>query len=543
VEAGNGAPQEEVRKSSCPLTSWVSRPPTDRTWFEEKGHRKLGLVVSVLADVPAAPVTIESLAPAEGYPGDELEIRGSGFTRTSRVTIAGVAAPTVYVARDRLVARIPLGGTAEAPEVLGLGEVPVTADGSEATPLNLLPLPDDPHPPGEVFQAALAELRSTAIDLVPLTQASFDLLGDQKLTPDQARLLDALQSVLPELGPMLNDPAIDELATQGNASALPLFERLLLAKLGDPMSSTAPLRTHSTRSGWRGVLESCSDARLDGEAWIALREPVASRAHRADKFTDAVTLFCVPLTLALPAAGPTCARLALGGTVTNLALAQAVETCGLITELSITLDGNPATQVPISYASKTVIATITTQNQWDSFGSWKLLVDFNNVVLDYLKIALLPPALRAALDIILGLLDVKDGDTPSVPVGDPVPRRIGFGRLQPNLCVDELIYINVGIRDAGDPLSGASVWLKDADLPPVPNPASISCTRSLSHSPGILDVERGKSFTVTWLPQDLDGDGSARDDVPSDCRDDDPRSSNFFSVRVSEVAFDSLSIV
>ncbi len=230
-----------------------------------------GLVnVGKINDFITVPIRIDSLKPEKASTGMEVIIAGEGFSKDLQILFGDQNIEPNSISEKEIRFTVPFGLNAEQELIpLQTGSKIIQAGGSNQVVLQIVDLPNNPNPPGEVINDQINATYEAIAQITPYFESTLpELLESYKNNPVITELLNILNKESNEIV-----KGSTELITQFNAlnpTTLDTLERAILAHNSESFSfldnavkkERAPL--YKTSLGL-----DCRD--MEGDAWFECR--------------------------------------------------------------------------------------------------------------------------------------------------------------------------------------------------------------------------------------------------------------------------------
>ncbi|MFO0688370.1 MAG: IPT/TIG domain-containing protein [Myxococcota bacterium] len=255
---------------------------------------------------------ISELSPSIGTSGTVIEIRGSGFSSSSKVVIAGLEAPLISSAPNMLRVAVPFSINRNIPAALRRGSVIVQVDGGVPAMFDIQNLPAATAPPGSVAAAVISNLQAELESRVPDTLDALDRAVATAPTPEAAAFLARASEFISDSATALQ--AMDQPQLDIPPVVLGLIDQHLLQS---GFSNEGAIADSQARTSQLVNPQAAVASGLAGDLWLAERGTFEGTNLLSDSALGLSQICLLLLAPPFTAAGAACERYAFTLSLTD----------------------------------------------------------------------------------------------------------------------------------------------------------------------------------------------------------------------------------
>ncbi len=227
---------------------------------------------------------IDQLSPSQASSAAKITLVGAGFTPASRVILGTQSVTPQYVSNTQLTFVVPFSLDQNSALVpLQAGQYTIQVDGSNTVNLNVVDLPVNPNPPGQLLTDQITSTFQSLSVNIPAFQANLpQLLSDQQNNPSAQKFIQDLANLANLVNTTSVQTELTKLTNQIDLQTMDTLERSLLVNKNsssnaisvNSLTATSPyvLSSNAIIKAQTSSFFSDCNSEIDGNLWLECRK-------------------------------------------------------------------------------------------------------------------------------------------------------------------------------------------------------------------------------------------------------------------------------
>ena len=235
--------------------------------------------------------SIDQLIPSQASSAAKITVVGTGFRPASRVMLGTQSVTPQYVSNTQLTFVVPFSLDQNSALVpLQVGQYTIQVDGSNTVNLNVVDLPVNPNPPGQLLTDQITSIFQSLSVNIPAFQANLpQLLSDQQNNPSAQKFIQDLANLANRVNTTSVQTELTKLTNQIDPQSMDTLERSLLLNQksnSNGLLANSVIKQNSLQSNQLIQVQQTSNTPCylleDGNAWLNCRNNLTTSVNGVD---------------------------------------------------------------------------------------------------------------------------------------------------------------------------------------------------------------------------------------------------------------------